>query len=148
MNPWQKRAAVAELEENGVSVTLPDYPEWTFMVLPITPWARRYHRAVARASEQPEVAAYLKRTVEPDYQTQDGDAALDRRILTDAFAEGALKSWSGVTDEAGKPMQYSLGNARRLLQHFPDIFDALNAAARRKPVAPTVATKKATAKGN
>ena len=147
MNHWQKREKAAALEQSGVVYESKLYPGWTFKFYPVNSWSRPYAQAMVRVSEQPELAAYLKRTRDANYEPVEGDDALDRRLLVDTFAEGSLFGWEGVTDETGAAMPFDRDNARKLLRHFRDLFHELSGIAR-DPLKALDVDKAALAAGN
>lgn len=145
---WNRRRAAANAEANGITVTVPAYPGWSFKIGRMAAWCPDYNRAMARISARGEESAYLERFRTPGYIQTDADAALDARMAREAFAEGVMKDWTGVTGPDGKPMPFNAANAANLLEAFPDIFTELKTAAQdsaRFEMVPTSAKKKAAA---
>jgi hypothetical protein len=130
MNPWQRRDIAERLETEGAAVTLPDYPDWVFRVRRRCAWNADYQRAIVRASASPDAAKLLAWQRDNPGEPLPADlAAIDVRMMREAFAEGCVAGWSGVTDRDGDEMECTPENAAALLEHFPDIFAALNEAA-------------------
>jgi len=130
VNYWTKRDKQKELETNGVPVIVPAYPEWTFYVRPETPWSAAYQRAYARIAEQPAARDYLERIRAPGYVRTPADDAQDAENVRLVFADAAIAKWEGVTSQNGSQLTLTPSNARMLLQHFDDIYDHLQRAAR------------------
>lgn len=150
MNHWQKREKRRANETRGVNVTVAGYEGWSFRVKPMAMWAPDYQRAIVRVSAQPAYADYLARVKAGDYVQTAEDAELDRAMMTEAFAEGCLAGWGGVDGPDGEPMHFSKANAVAVLNHFPEIYAELRAAAgdpaRFDPPSPS--KKAAVARGN
>lgn len=130
MNYWDKRAAEAEIESEGVKITVAEFPGWEFRIGRECPWNQDYYRALTRLAQQPIYAGLIERSSKPGYVAAPGDAELDAALERDAFAEGVLRGWTGVTDRKGKPLPFTPKNARELLAHFAPIFTALRREAR------------------
>ncbi len=150
-NHWQRRAEIAAAETSGVIVECATYLGWKFHVLRRCQWNHAYHSAVARISVRSEVAALLERQrANPDAPLSAADRATDAAMMREAFAEGCLAGWTGVTDENDKPLDFSLANVARVLEVFPDIFAELTAASAdaSRFAPPAAAAKAAVVRGN
>lgn len=151
MNHWQRREAIARIEETGVEVAPAQYPGWTFCVRPDNEWNAHKLRAMAALAVRPDIADYLKRYAAPGgYEPQDGDAEIDQDMQLRAFAAGCVASWSGVTDRKGKPFAFMPENVVALLAAFPDIYAELRRAARNPAafVVPDAETQETAIEGN
>lgn len=130
MNFWAQRTKAALLETRGHTVTLPQYPGWSFTVRRMCDWNADYQRAQIRIWQQPDVAKILaKLRADPGYVLSAAERAADAATTREAFADGCLAGWSGVTDAKGKPMPCEGAHKLALLAHFPDLFAALVKAA-------------------
>lgn len=147
-NPWQRRQAIAANENAGVRVTPAAYPEWSFLVRRRCSWNADYQRALARIAARPDVAAAAARSREG--KPEPGDDALDTAAAREAFAEGCIAGWQGVTDEKGKALPFGVANAAKVLAAFPDIFAELNAVSldASKFAAPSADAKAEAIEGN
>lgn len=79
-----------------------------------------------------EYASYLANQLLPhkfqlDRGTLPGEKF--REILIGAFANCVLKDWKGVTDCKGKPVEFSVENAKKVLAEYPELFNDLQAHA-------------------
>lgn len=125
MNYWDRRAEQKRVETDGVPVSHPHYPSWTFWVRQISQWLPHYERAIARiVAADKSVAEYRERTSSPDYVPTDEDAALEARYLQDTFVEGCLARWD-VTDRYGAALPLTPHTARQLMTEFDDVYRAL-----------------------
>lgn len=148
VNPWQRRAEVAK-REGGVWVTVAEYPGWRFKVGRDCPWNADHARAMARVMAKPTVRAYLSRVAVAGYELTEEDREVDRRMVLEAFAEGLLVEWEGVTAEDGDAMVADVASKISLLEHFPDIYAALLKASRDpKNFEPSAGEKAEIAAGN
>lgn len=151
MNHWQRRSAIAAAESKGVEVTIPAYPGWAFTIRRRCQWNADYQRAIARLSVRSDLAELIERQrAFPDLVMSVADRELDAAMMREAFAEGCMIGWRGVTGPDDKPFPFTLGNAVTLLEAFPDIYAELATAAvdasRFAPVA--LVLKTAAARGN
>lgn len=79
-----------------------------------------------------EYARYLANLLKPHkFQLDRGTLPEDKskEILIDVFANCALKDWKGVTDSKGKPIEFSVENAKKVLAEYPELFNDLQAQA-------------------
>lgn len=126
MNYWLMRDERKAVEENGLPVKVKAYPDWTFHVRQAGTWSKHFQRAIARLTlSNRKIREYLERAQKPDYVPTEADRLLDEQMQRDAFAEGCLVGWEGVTDRDGEPLKHNAKNARMLLEQFDDIFKAL-----------------------
>ena len=150
MNYWEKRDAHKRLENEGVEVRVTEYPDWTFRVRQLGAWNPHYQRAMVRVAQRPEARDLIEREQRPGYVASVEDQRLTEDMTRDAFAEGCLASWQGVTDRNGQPLAFSPEAAAEFLEHFEDIYRALRAVAidptRFDPLSD--AKKEALARGN
>jgi hypothetical protein len=129
-NHWEKRKAVAGMEARGVVVEVPAYPGWKFTVRRRCNWNADYVRALARVGARPEIGAIMaKQRENADYELTPAERETDAAMIREAFAEGCISSWEGVTAPDGSPMDPAPHNAAKVLEHFPDIFEALRQTA-------------------
>lgn len=129
MNYWQMQAERNAAIDRGVPVSVPGFSGWVFYVRPKHAWNYHFARAAARiAAADVSVIQYFDRVAAPAYVPTADDQALGEQIERRAFAEGCLAGWSGVEAEDGSEMPFSLENAHRLLEFFPQIYSALLAA--------------------
>lgn len=143
MNFWTKQSARNAALDRGVSVSHPDFPGWLFYVRPTNAWNVHYRRAAMRlALSDPAIGDYLDRVNAPGYVLNAADQELDAQMQRDGFAEGNLGGWEGVTDEDGAPLPFTLANARKLLNHFRQLFDYLDAFSRKPENYPALAEDK------
>jgi hypothetical protein len=84
---------------------------------------------VARASKvNAKYGKALERLMKP-YQKQirlntlSDDVASN--VMIEAFCEGILLDWKGVTNKEGEEMKYSKENAIKLMNDLPDLFEDL-----------------------
>lgn len=84
---------------------------------------------IARASKtNAKYSKALERLMKP-YQKQirlntlSDDVA--NNVMIEAFCEGILLDWKGISDEEGKEMKYSKENAIKLMNDLPDLFNDL-----------------------
>ena len=126
MNPWQRK----EREKLGVEVVVSEFPDWLFRVRAENAWNEGYHRAIARLAMRKDVRDLLERQEAEDYVPTAADEALDKSVLRQAFAEGCLAGWSGVTGADGDPLEFSTANVIKVLETFPEIFNTLRLVAR------------------
>lgn len=127
---WNKRTAAAVLEDRGVPVVVSGYEDWTFCVRRRCGWNEHYQRAIARMAARPEIAAILARqAAEPGHVFTAEESATDAAMTREAFAEGCVAKWDGVTGPDGKPMPFNVTNASHVLEHFPDVYEALRKVA-------------------
>jgi hypothetical protein len=150
-NHWEKRKAVAGMEARGVVVEVPAYPGWKFTVRRRCNWNADYVCALARVGARPEIGAIMaKQRDNPDYELTVAERELDAAMIREAFAEGCVPSWEGGEGPDGGPFPHSVSNAAKVLEHFPDIFEALRQVAddpaKFVPLAP--AGKAKAARGN
>lgn len=150
-NHWEKRKAAAGMEARGVVVEVPAYPGWKFTVRRRCNWNADYVRALARVGARPEIAAIMaKQRDNPDYEMSPAERETDAAMIREAFAEGCVAGLAGVTDAEGADMPYSPANAAKVLEHFPDIFEALRQVADdpARFVPPAVKEKAKATRGN
>jgi len=126
MNPWQRK----EREKLGVEVVVSEFPDWLFRVRAENAWNTGYHRAIARLTLRKDVRELLERQEAEDYVPTAADDELDKSVIQQAFAEGCVAGWSGVTGADGEPLEFSTANVVKVLETFPEIFHALRRVAR------------------
>lgn len=52
-----------------------------------------------------------------------------RRVLAETYAESVITGWENVTDEQGKPIEFTTENVTKLLLDLPELFnDIINSA--------------------
>lgn len=129
MNYWEKREAFKRLENEGVEVQVAEYPGWRFRVRQLGAWNPHYARALARVGQRPEAKALVERENRAGYVATADDQQLNEDMMRDAFAEGCIAGWQGVTDRDGAPLPFTPAAAAELLEHFGDIHRALRGAA-------------------
>lgn len=125
MNYWEKRDAFKRLENDGVKIQIEEYPGWYFHVRQSSPWNPHFQRAMVRVAQRREAQDLVAREKAPGYAATAADQALNEDLTRDAFAEGCIAGWEGVTDREGKPLTYSPAAAAEFLEHFADVYRAL-----------------------
>ncbi len=146
MNYWDR----AKREKDGVPFTVPSFPEWTFYVRRFGMWASHYHRAVARIAAKPENAERIKARLEPGYERTKADTEHEEIMSREAFAEGCIAGWDGVTNEFDVDLVFSPERAAEVLAAFPEIYHELMkfSADAKNFEPPSTAEKEALALGN
>lgn len=79
-----------------------------------------------------EYARYLTNQLKPyKFQLDRGTLSEEKskEILLDVFARYVLKDWSGVTDEKGQPIEYSVEAAKKVLAEYPELLNELQTLA-------------------
>lgn len=130
MNIWDRRAAQAENERNGIKVRIAEYPGIAFTVRPLCDWNAEYLRSQIAVAMRPDVAAYLKRVQAPGYEPTEADKELDKRISIETFVRGCVVAWEGVPAPDGEPdWPFTTENAIAFFEHFPDVYVTVRAKA-------------------
>lgn len=62
-------------------------------------------------------------------QTNTMDEELSRRLTAELYADAVIIGWEGVQDAEGKPIEFSVENATKLLLDLPDLFNDIRSAA-------------------
>lgn len=125
MNIWDRRAAQAKNEETGIIIRVAEYPGFLFRLRPLCDWNEDYLRARVAIAMRPDVADFLKRTATPDYVATPQDKLFDKALEKEVFARGCLLSWEGVPAPDGGDFAFSVDNAVKLFEHFPEIYATL-----------------------
>lgn len=79
-----------------------------------------------------EYSRYLTNQLKPyKFQIDRGTLSEDksREILLEVFARYVLKDWKGVTDEKGRPIEYSVEAAKKVLAEYPELLNELQTLA-------------------
>lgn len=79
-----------------------------------------------------EYARHLANLLKPfKFQIDRGTLSEEksREILIDVFVSCVLKDWKGVTDDKGKPVEFTVENAKKVMAEYPELFNDLQALA-------------------
>lgn len=101
-----------KLEQTGIVI---DYGDFRFRVARAGGANKEYQKALERKTRP------FKRAIQADAFTNDQAIA----VLREVYAETVILGWEGVTDESGKPMEFSRENALKLFNDLPDLFSDL-----------------------
>lgn len=103
----------SELEKEGVDFALDD--KTSFKI-------RRFN------SQNPKIKAAMASYYKPyARQIEMGTLPTEKsdEITMKLFIDVCLASWTGIEDEAGKPIECNKENALKLFKSLPDLFDTL-----------------------
>jgi hypothetical protein len=134
MNIWDRRAAQAENEQNGIKIRVEGYPGIVFTVRPLCDWNDDYLRAQIAAATRPDMADLLRRMKSPDYEMTPEDKALDKAISVETFVRGCIITWEGIphpTGVEGETWPFTPENGVKFFQHFPDVYTVIRREAMR-----------------
>lgn len=130
---WERRREQAAKEAEGVVVTPSLYPFMQIRVRRLCDWNADFARALVRVAKLPKHRAQSARIAaamnKPGYVTTDEDRAWQLALEREAFAEGCMIDWRGVPDDDGNELPFTLENAQRLIDTFPEVYVELRAAA-------------------
>lgn len=131
-NRWKIQAERNAAIDRGVAISVPGFEGWTFYVRPKHAWNYHFSRAAVRvAVSDMRFIDLMERAKEASYVPTAEDQALEALMERRAFAEGCVADWEGVDDENGKLLPFSVPAANRLFDHFPQIFEFLDASSKK-----------------
>lgn len=64
-------------------------------------------------------------------QNETMDRDVGQEIMRKVFAKAVLKGWSGVEDENGESIEFSVANAIKLFEDLPDLFNDIQEQAQK-----------------
>lgn len=110
MNLYQTFKATAELEKQGIDLHLGDDVSI---------------RLARAGGSNARFGKLLGDKLKPYRRQIDNgtmDDAVASKIMAEVYAETVILGWSGVTDEAGNPLEFNKPNCVKLFTDLPDLF--------------------------
>lgn len=97
--------------ENGSGVTL-EYPDFTITI----------HRAGGSNKKYNQLLENKMKPHQKAFKAGRLDNEIGERILLEAFAEGVVVGWSGVKDDQGKNLPFTVERCIKEFQENPDFY--------------------------